>query len=172
MITNLTMPMLAQSSPGVGDVPADFVKHFIIMLMSIVGMWIAYKKGQKGTKAEPLSIEQPLEVRTVKSLDEKIAAIARENLRQHNATAERINKVIQGGEDRASTILSALHAMETRMTTATLKEIKDIHERLNPVAERVNGHHEAIKRIDIRCGELWDWICKIWEHIAHPKKAK
>lgn len=162
--------LLAQSTPDISSVPAEFVKNWWVMLLAFGGMWLAYRKGKQGTKADPISIEQPLEVRTVKSLDEKIAAIARENLRQHNATAERINKVIQGGEERATTILGALHAMETRMTQATLKEIKDIHERLNPVAQRVEGHHSDIKHINSRYAEVWQSLCKLWDHINLAKK--
>lgn len=177
------MNTLAES--GIGGVPADFVKYFIMMVMAGAGMWFAHRKGQQasGTKAEPVNIAQPLDVRTVaehavkgetrdelKSLDQKIASIARENLRQHNDTAERINAIIKAGEERASTILGALHAMENRMTTATLGEIKDVYQSLNPLAVKVEGHQEAIKRIDARCAEIWTWICKIFDHLNFGKK--
>lgn len=177
--------MILLADGDIGGVPADFVKYFIMMLMALGGMWLAHRKGMQasGTKADPLSIAQPLDVRTVKDpaikeetwdelrrLDENIVSITRENLRQHEATAKRINEVIHAGEGRAATILGALHAMETRMTEATLKEIKDIHVRLNPLAERVQGHREAIKRIDSRCAELWEWICKIFDQINLGKK--
>jgi hypothetical protein len=179
--------MITLASPDVSGVPAEFVKYFVMMCMAGAGMWYAHKRGMQanGTKSDPVSIAQPLDVRTVpdhaikgdtreelKSLDEKITASARENLRQHNATAERINQVIKAGEDRMSTFLNALHAMESRMTTATLKEIKDIHERLNPVAEKVQGHHESIKHLNTRVAELWTWICKIFDQLPLLKKSK
>lgn len=172
---------------GVSGVPAEFVKYFIMMVMAGAGMWYAHKRGMQasGTKADPLSIAQPLDVRAVpdhaikgdtqnelKSLDDKITASARENLRQHNATAERIHQISKAGEDRSAVILKALHEMETRMTTATLREIKDIHERLNPVAESVRGHEESIKHLNTRVAEVWAWVCKLSEQLITLKKAK
>lgn len=183
--------MITLADSGLSDVPSEFLKWFVVTAVAFVtlgiSVYVAYRKGQgvSGTKAEPVNIAQPLDVRPVpehaikgdtrdelRSLDEKITASARENLRQHHATAERMSQIVKAGEERASTILKALHEMETRMTTATLKEIKDVHGRVNPLAERVQGHHESIKHLNTRVAELWEWICKIFDQLQLPRKSK
>lgn len=168
----------------ISSVPADFVKYFAIMLAFVAGLYLAHRKGTQatGTKEEPVNVAQPLEVKRsaeyahknetqseLKKLDDKMEAMARENLRQHNTQGGKLADVITAGAERENTILRAIHDMEHRVTTAMLKEMKDIHERLNPIGEAVNGHAATIKAHESRLAEMWQWINKLWEHVTKRK---
>lgn len=175
--------LLAQASSGITAVPADFIKYLVICLGFGASLWFGYRKGgaAKGTREEPVNIAQPLEVRQapewassteLESLEARMEAMARENLRQHNAHAERLNASIQAGSERENTIIKALHEMEARMTAATIKEIKDIHQRLNPVAEQTQSNSSAIKAQETRLADMWQWLCRLADQIANIKPKR
>jgi hypothetical protein len=170
----------------IASVPADFVKYFVMMCLALGGMWLAHRRGSQasGSKAEPINIAQPLSVdasvshapvyahkQDIDAIKADIERRTRENLRQHEESSKQLAAVIEAGNTRLQSMLTALHDMETRMTKATLGEIRTLHERLNPVAEKVTAHEASIKSHDTRLAELWQWICKIWEHIPKAKKA-
>lgn len=169
----------------ISTVPADFVKYFIMMCLALGGMWLAHRRGSQasGSKSEPVNIAQPLNVDAnvshapvyahkteVDAIKADIERRTRENLRQHEDTGKQLAAVIEAGSTRLQAMLTALHEMETRMTKATLTEMRGLHERLNPVAERVTAHEASLESHNTRLAELWQWICKIWEHIPKTKK--
>lgn len=159
MMTTLTL-LTAQAGADIGDVPADFVKNFMLMLAFVGGLSGAWWLGRRGTKGQPVEIGQPVSVDAsvthtpVYARQDEVVAIradierrTRENLRQHQETAKQLDELKKAGNDRMQALLGALHEMENRMTAATLKELKDIHTRLNPVAEKVAAHEQAIGMI-------------------------
>jgi hypothetical protein len=170
--------MIAQATTDISSVPADFVKNFLIMLAFVFGGSLGVLFARKGTKKDPLSIEQPLSVdasvthapefarqTALDKLRADMEARTRENLRQHDEHSSRLAEIITAGHERQERILSALSEMETRMTQATLKELKDIHQRLNPLAESTAGHAQAIKGLDDRIKHLWEMIQALWSQV-------
>lgn len=164
MMTSLTAltaltPILAAD---LGDTPADFVKWFVVMGSFLLSNWIMLRRAQ-GTKESPVHVQTPLEVsekpqyadkaemeRELRDIESKVEAMARENLRAHNAVQQQVQQVMSQGEQRAEKILKALHEMEGRITTATLKEIKDLHQRINPLSAESAAHSASIRAIEAR----------------------
>lgn len=190
--------MLAASS-DISIVPPEFIKYFLITLGWLITVggaaFAAHRRAKRvaGTKDEPVHMAQPVAVnvegdvvvkqnpeyahkkevaKELEGLEQRMEAMARENLRQHQATAAQLNASIQEGAKREGKILTALHEMEQRMTAATLKEMQAIHVRLNPVAEKTEAHATAIKNLEGRCSELWQQITKLWENLTHPKTKR
>lgn len=170
--------MLLQATSDISGIPAEFVKNFIHMMLVLSGLGGGIWLSRRGTKKDPLSIEQPLAVDAsikhapefarktdVDKLRADMEARTRENLRQHEEHSFRLGEIISAGHERQEKILKALADMETRMTTATLKELKDIHERLNPMGERVAAHEQAIKGLDDRIKHLWEMIQQLWSRV-------
>lgn len=166
--------LLADEGSGLSGVPADFIKYFLMVCGFILTAWVAYKKGSSasGQANDPLHVHQPLKVEKseAQALKELIASHTRENLRQHEATALRINEIIKTGGERGEAILNAIHSMEQRVRMDMQDQAKDVYDRLNPVAETVRAHASAITSLERRCSEIWDWVCKCWEHITKIKK--
>lgn len=177
MMTILTF-LTAQSGADISTVPADFVKHFMIMAAFLAGMGGAWWWGKRGTKGQPMEIGQPVSVDAsvthapvyaqraeVDAIKTDIERRTRENLRQHEETARVIGELRQAGNDRMQTLLKALAEMETRMTRATLDELKDIHTRLNPVAEMSASHTATLKSLEGRISHLWEMIQQLWAQV-------
>lgn len=170
--------MIAQTATDISSVPADFVKNFLIMLAFMGGGVVIGRLVRLGGKRDPLNIEQPLSVdasvthapefarqAALDKLRADMEARTRENLRQHEEHSSRLAEIIAAGHERQEKILSALSDMETRMTSATLKELKDIHARLNPMGENVAAHGQAIKGIDDRLKHLWEMVQALWTQV-------
>lgn len=170
--------MLLQAATDISGVPAEFVKNFIVMLVFVFGGFGGWTLARRGTKQNPLSIETPLSVdatvshapeyarqAALEKLRADMEARTRESLKQHEQHSARLTEVIEAGQARSEKILAALADMETRMTSATLRELKDIHERLNPIAENVAGHAQAIKGLDDRIKHLWEMVQALWSQV-------
>jgi hypothetical protein len=171
----------------ISGVPAEYVKNFFIMLAFVIGLWAAHRKGTqaKGTKAEPLNIAMPVDVRHVEDFALKketnveleklggtIQAMARENLRQHEQAGQRIQSVIKAGSEREGSIINAMHEMETRFTKLMLAEMKTIHERLNPLSQIVASHTTGIAALEQRLSDLWGQVQQLWTRIINGKPAR
>lgn len=180
MMTTLTTltALTAQAGGDISAVPADFVKNFFVMLAFAVGVGGAWYVGRRGQAGDPLHVQQPLSVDAsvtqapiyaqrseVDALKADIERRTRENLRQHEETARQLAAIVNAGHERQQTILQALSGMESRMTTATLKELKDIHERLNPLAEQGASHKATLKAQAERITHLWDMIQQLWAQV-------
>lgn len=165
----LALMIIAQTD--IGNVPADFVKYFIMMAGFVATGWVAFRKGKEasGTKDEPLNVAQPLEV---KKTTEYAARHDVEKLKTS------IEEILKAGEDRQLRIIAAVHDAEKRQ----LAEIKDIHERLNPVAENGKAHGlmleslskrhdaaEAERRADVRL--MQQRIDDMIRLSSHTKKS-
>jgi hypothetical protein len=146
----------------ISSVPADYVKNFLIMAAFVLGVMLAHKAGTKaaGSAADPLHLNSPLDIReavsfadkkgtaqSLQKIEETIQALTRENLRQHNASAAQIAGIIAAGEQRSTKILSSLASTEARMMSALMKELQGMHERVNPLAERVAASAQLIEWI-------------------------
>jgi hypothetical protein len=155
----------------ISSVPADYVKNFLIMAGFFAALTFGHVWGRKGRREDPVHIHQPLKVRKdteyalkeetaheLKSLDERIESMARENLRAHSAAQQSLAKVIEAGEHRSAKILSALHDMEQRMTASMIAEVKDVHNRINPIAEKLAAHDGLIDWIQTRLTAIWDGL--------------
>lgn len=175
--------MLAQAAQDISSVSPDFVKQFMIMFAYALGLITlasgGYWIGRKGTKGNPISIEQPLGVDAtvtqapvyahhseLEKLRQHIDAVARENLRQHQTAASQLQDVINAGHERQTTILSALGSMETRMAALLSKETKEITDRLNPLCEKVASHCALIKWIQERLIQIWDGLSARIESVS------
>ncbi len=127
------------ASTDISAVPADFVKYFFIMFAFVAGLYFAHRKGKQasGTRDEPVNIEQPLEIK-------KTPVYARKE--EVERMQKEISRVMQAGDERRVEIINAIHGSERRM----IDEVKDLHERLNPVAEGFKGHAALLDQIDKR----------------------
>lgn len=178
--------ILAQAAPDISGVPADFVKYFMIMLGFVLALYGGMTIGRKGTKGNPLHLEQPVSVdanvshapvyahqSALEKLRADMESRTRENLRQHEDDAKQLTAVIEAGNQRLQQMLTALHEMETRMTNATLKEIRTLHERINPIAEASASHKSDITAINARIQHLWEMIQSLWSQVfAKPAPRK
>jgi chromosome segregation ATPase len=100
-------------------------------------------------------------------------ARTRENLRQHEDNSKHLTAALEAGNERLQSMLTALHEMETRMTTATVREIAKLHERINPLGEMAAGHKSEIKGLNDRIQHLWEMIQALWSHVfAKPAPRK
>jgi hypothetical protein len=169
--------ILAQNV-GIDGVPAEFVKNFLIMFGFVTIGAGAYIFGRRGSKGNPMHIEQPVSVdatvshapvyalaTTLDKLRSDMEARTRENLRQHEEASKQLAAVIEAGNDRLQSMLHALHEMESRMTTATLSEIRSIHERINPLAEQTASNRTGIEALQGRLSHLWEMIQSLWAQV-------
>lgn len=169
--------MLAQT-PDITAVPADFVKYFFMMVAFVAALGGGIAMGRRGSKGSPMHIEQPVSVdanvshapvyahqHALEKLRADMEARTRENLRQHEDNAKQLTAVIEAGNQRLQQMLTALHEMESRMTTATLSEIRGLHERINPLAEKVSGNDKAIEGMKDRMQHLWEMIQQLWSQV-------
>lgn len=166
MMTSLTLltvltPVLAADLDGT---PAEFVKWALVFVSFLISNWVMLRKAQ-GTKADPVHVQSPLEIsqaprwaekaemeKELRDIEGKVEAMARENLRAHNNVQSQVQELMKQGQKRAETILQAMHDMETRISSATLKEVKDLHQRVNPLSEEVAGNSASIRAIEARLG--------------------
>ncbi len=131
--------MIFLAETDISSVPAEFVKYFLIMMMFAGGLYLAHRKGMQasGTKAEPVNIAQPLEVK-------QQAQYA------HRADVEHMKKEVQrimeAGDERRVEIIEAINESERR----TLVELRELHQRLNPVAEACKAHAAVLQQIEHR----------------------
>lgn len=180
----LILPILlhltfAQAAPDISGVDAGFVKNFLIMSAFLAAMGgvgaFAYSRGKKasGQQDDPVHVHQPLTVTAqpqyapkeetaaaIRAMNEKIDSMHRENVRQNQRTAEDINRSIQAGAERETKILNAIHESGQGIRAFVLEELKDVHERINPLQERVGKLEEAVKALRKHCDQIWEWVCK------------
>lgn len=176
-----SLSILASAAPDISSVPADFVKNFLIMAAFVAAVYGGRRWGLKssGKADDPLHLKQPLEITkapryahkrdteaAIAALNAKVESMARENLRSHNQTAAKINQVIEGGAQRETNIIKAMGDMEARITSGVLKECKDMHLRINPLAETQREHHAAIAALQKRGEELWAYLGRVWDHVT------
>lgn len=172
------MHTLAQAAQDISSVPADFVKNFLIMFAFCTVGAGAYIFGRRGSAGSPMHIEQPVSVDAnvshapvyahkseLDAIKKDIENRSRENLRQHEDNRDQLAAVIAAGNDRLQSMLTALHDMESRMTTATLSEIRSLHERINPLAEKVSANEQALQGTKDRIQHLWEMIQQLWSHV-------
>lgn len=165
-------------TPDIGGVPADFVKSFLIMMafMGALGGGVIW--GRRGSKGSPMHIEQPVSVdatvshapvyahqTSLEKLRADMESRTRENLRQHEENSKHLTAALEAGNERLQSMLTALHEMETRMTTATLSEIRGLHERINPLSEMSASNKTAIDGLQGRMQHLWEMIQQLWAHV-------
>lgn len=178
------LPLLAEND--ISGVPAEFVKSFMIMVGFLIALGGGIAWGRRGSKESPLHVEQPVDVNAqvthapvyahrteLDAVKADIERRTRENLRQHEDNREQLTAVIAAGNERLQSMLTALHDMETRMTTATLAEIRGIHERINPLGEQVAAHKAEIKGMRDRIQQIWEMLQSVWSHVFSkpaPKK--
>lgn len=178
MMHTHTLLTLAQASTDISSVPAEFVKNFLIMFAFCTVGAGAYIFGRRGSKGSPMHIEQPVSVDATVShapvyahhseldaIKQDIERRSRENLRQHQDHRDQLAEVIAAGNDRLQSMLTALHEMETRMTTATLSEIRGLHERINPLESLSASNKTAIEGLQGRMQHLWEMIQSLWAHV-------
>lgn len=171
--------VLAQADGGISSVPAEYVKNFLIMAGFFAALSFGHVWGRKGRQEDPVHIHQPLNVKKaaeyalkeetaheLKTLDERIESMARENLRAHSAAQLSLSKVIEAGEHRSAKILTALHDMEQRMTASMIAEVKDVHNRINPLAEKIAAHEGLIEWIQTRLLAIWDGLTSMINTVA------
>jgi hypothetical protein len=174
--------------PDISAVPPDFVKWWMIMLAFAVsagmfglGTYYSSKKSS-GTAEDPVHFKNPVITSpapifaekkgtdaAITAINAKVEAMARENVRAHQATANKLNEQIQGGHNRGVEILRALNEMETRITKGVIDECKEIHKRLNPLEKQVGEHEMSISALNTRCREIWERVCAVWDHVMKSK---
>lgn len=163
--------VLAQAAQDISGVAPDFVKQFMVMLAYVLGLSAlaggGYLLGKKGTKGNPLNVDATVsETPThapqsaVDELRASMAAMARENLREHNAHRDAIAKLIESGSQREMNILGAIHDLKNTVTRETLDELKDIHERLNPLEAACAALKEAVDNLKVNVATLWQRVFK------------
>lgn len=134
--------MLAAST-DISNVPAEFVKYFVQLVVFFIGAgvtgFVAYRKGKQanGSKEEPVNIAQPLEIKHTARYAHK------EEVEKVNLEVKRI---IEAGDERQEKIIGAIGESERRL----LSEVKDLHVRLNPVAEASKEHAALLEQINHR----------------------
>lgn len=131
--------MILTAASDISSVPAEFVKYFIMMCAAGAGMWYAHKRGMRasGTKSDPVSIAQPLEIQ------HKARYAHKEEVEKVNLEVKRI---IEAGDERQEKIIDAIGNSERRL----LSEVKDLHIRLNPVAAASSAHAALLEQINHR----------------------
>lgn len=159
--------ILAQTD--IGNVPAEFVKYFFIMLGFVLTGFVAFRKGTqaRGTKDEPVNVQQPLEVKRtpeyalkeetssdLAKLETSLTAMSRESMRQAQHTSDEIAGILKSGAEREGRLLAAVHDMEKRFTKLMIEEVKSLHVRMNPVGESVAAHAASLKGHDSRIATL------------------
>lgn len=172
------LDLIAQSTPDISSVPADFVKSFLIMLAFVAALGGGVMLGRRGSKGSPISLESPVSVdanvshapvyahaSSLEKMRADMEARTRENMRQHEESAKQVAAVIEAGNQRLQSMLSALHDMETRITTATITEVRSLHERINPIAEASASHRADIKGLNDRLQHLWEMIQSLWTQV-------
>lgn len=130
--------MLAAAG-DINSVPADYVKNFLLMVAFFAGLYFAHRKGEQanGSKDEPVNIAQPLEIKHTAQYAHKTEV---------ECVQKEIGRMMQAGDERRVEIINAIHGSECRM----IGEVKDLHERLNPVAEGFKAHAALLDQIDKR----------------------
>lgn len=174
----ISLPSMLAQSTDISSVPADFVKYFFMMTAFLAALGGGIAWGRRGSKGSPIHVEQPVSVdanvthapvfaqqSALDKLRADMETRTRENLRQHEESAKQLSAVIEAGNHRLQSMLTALHEMESRMTTATLAEIRSLHERINPLASEVASNKTAIKGIEDRLQHLWEMIQSLWAQV-------
>jgi len=176
---------MAQSG-GIDGVPAEFVKNFLIMFGFVMVGGGAYLFGRRGSKGSPMHVEQPIGINAtvtpapvyaqqsaLDAVKSDIERRTRENLRQHEENSKHLTAALEAGNERLQSMLTALHDMESRMTKATLSEIRSLHERINPLGEMAASHKSEIKGLNDRIQHLWEMIQSLWAQVfAKPAPRK
>lgn len=166
---------LAQATPDISGVPADYVKNFFIMLAFVAALGGGVMWGRRGSQASPVHIKQPVAVdamvskapvhahqSAVDELRQRMASLEEANMREHKshreALAASFGELLEKGSARELRILTGQHEMETRMMTAILGGLQDFQEKMGPLGERVAGHAKAIQAIKDDLNRLWELV--------------
>jgi hypothetical protein len=160
------MFFIAQAAQDISHVPSEFIKHFLTMLAYVLGLGAlaggGYLLGRKGTKTNPLNVDATVSEATehapmtaVDELRQHIESMGRENLREHNAHRAAITQLIENGCKRETNILKAIHDLQNAITRDTLKEVKDLHERINPLEQMTAALKEAVDNLKSTVATLW-----------------
>ncbi len=165
--------ILAQDAAALNAVPAEFIKYFIICTIVLGGVgYGSFRFGQRGSKAEPLHLHQPVHVKaTVRQDDDHAgqsdldALIARfdahvrendaEHARHRDAQARMMQELLEKGNAREHNIIKAIHEAKDSVTAATLKELKDVHNRINPMEGKLGELTKWIEGIEEQLKTLW-----------------
>lgn len=175
--------MLAQAAQDISSVDANFVKQFMIMFAYALGLLAlgggGYMLGRKGTKGNPISIEQPLGVEAtvthapiyahkseLEAVKADIEHRTRENLRAQTEAAKALQTLLTAGSQREMNLMGALTEMEQRISALMSKETKEITDRLNPLCEKVASHCALIKWIQERLIQIWDGLSARLESVS------
>lgn len=178
------MRTILSQVPDISSVPADQVKWWFLMAAFALGMYVLARraKTRTGGSDEPLHLQQPVHVqkaaeyapkeetaRHIQTLSAKMESMARENLRQHNAAADkvdaRLREIMAAGGKRGEKIMACIIAMEQRMGQLVREEVRNVHERVNPLAEKVSAHGSAIEWIERKLSACWDAITGLGKRI-------
>lgn len=126
--------MITIATTGIDNVPADYVKNFLIMVAFFLGTgitsFLAYRKGKavSGSSDDPVNIKSPIEIK-------KQARYAhKKDLEKLQKT---VSKVVESGEERRVEILNAIHQSEHRLG-----------DKINPVLAMVQVHEALIEQIN------------------------
>lgn len=170
--------IIAQSTPDIGGVPSDFVKYFMMMTAFVVAGVGGVFWGKRGSKGSPFHIEQPIGVKgelsqapvyaqqsALDKLRADVEARTRENLRQHEESSRQVAHLIESGNERLQSMLKALHEMETRMTSATINEVRGLHERINPLEAASSSHKAEIAGLRERLTHIWEMIQSLYSQV-------
>ena len=177
--------LLAQAQ-DISSVSPDFVKSFMIMLAFVTTLGGGVYFGRRGSQGSPMHVAQPIGITAtvtpapvyaqqsaLDAVKSDIERRTRENLRQHEENSKHLATALEAGNERLQSMLTALHDMETRMTKATLSEIRSLHERINPLGEMAASHKSEIKGLNDRIQHLWEMIQSLWTQVfAKPAPRK
>jgi hypothetical protein len=159
------LDFIAQSTPSINAVPADFVKSFLIMTAFLAALGGGVFWGRRGSRGTPMQVDANVSdapsyahASDLEKVQQKIDGMTRENLREHEAVRKQVADSITKGSERMERILTELSAMEGRMTKAMLHEVKDLHNRVNPLAEKVAAHETLLGWIQTRLVAIWDGL--------------
>ncbi len=131
------MILLAESSPNAASwwqfcLCVAALTHFVYMIFKI----IAERRAMKN-EGQPVHVAQPLEIK------QRAQYAHRADVEQMK---QEVARIMKAGDERQLSIIEAIHGSERRL----LDEVKDLHERLNPVAELCKAHAAVLQQIEGR----------------------
>lgn len=162
------MIFLSQT-PDISGVPADFVKHFMIMMGFVLALWGGRAWGRRGRKEDPLHLHQPLEVKASDEVARKseLAQLRRdfegfraENQSQHQAAVtagqQRVTALSEVLDQETTEIMDRVERLREGLTEKLDREFRSLHEKLAQMGERVAAHHAEIPNLKERLEDLTD----------------
>lgn len=180
----LALTLTIAQSGDISGVPAEYVKNFMIMFGFIAALGGGVIWGRRGSKGNPIHVEQPVDVNAtvthapiyahkseLEAVKADIEHRTRENLRAQTEAAKTLSALLEAGSKREQTIISALHDMEQRMVRSMIDEVKGIHQRINPMEKEISGNSKDIESIKARLANLWEMIQQLWQRVFKSAKA-